>query len=162
MSNTPNTDPTEPMDLETARRVEQAKISRRAALRKLGFGAGLAAFSMLGVDDFARMVGKRLERMAGDNKTASAVAKEFQQSGIALAAPTNPSGISCIPNNDCSGCSDIQIGDCCSGSSNPFACCGKSSNKSVCCAGVAGSAKYLNDPGANGDCNAYGTLPPAQ
>ncbi len=91
MSN-PNPDPnenepTETMDAERARRVEQEKLTRRAALRKLGFGAGLAAFSLLGVDDFARMVGKRMERMAGDNKVAGQIAKEFQSAGIALADP---------------------------------------------------------------------------
>ena len=82
---------TKPMDADTARRVEREKLTRRAALRKLGFGAGLAAFSLLGVDDFARMVGQRMQRMAGDNKVAQAVAKEFQQAGIALAG-TVPAG----------------------------------------------------------------------
>ena len=74
------------MDLQTALRVEQEKMTRRAALRKFGFGAGLAAFSLLGVDDIARMVGKRMERMAGDNKVAGQIAKEFQGAGIAFAA----------------------------------------------------------------------------
>lgn len=84
-------DPVEtPMTAEAAQRVEQEKLTRRATLRKLGFGAGLAAFSLLGVDDFARMVGQRLQRNAHDNKTAMAVAKEFQSAGIALA--DNPSG----------------------------------------------------------------------
>lgn len=98
----PNTDPTEneptaPMDLDTARRVEQEKLTRRAALRKLGFGAGMGAFMLLGVDDFARMVGKRMERMAGDNKAAETVAKEFQGAGVAFAG--GPSWI-------CGGCVD--------------------------------------------------------
>lgn len=91
MSSNPNTDSdtaeqSETMDLATAQRVEQEKMTRRAALRKLGFGAGVAAFGLLGVDDFARMVGQRLERMAGDSKVAAQVAKEFQSAGIALAS----------------------------------------------------------------------------
>ena len=98
MANNPNPNQPEPMDTETmdadtARQVEQAKISRRAALRKLGFGAGMAAFSLLGVDDIARLVGKRLERMAGDNKVAGQVAKEFQSAGIAFAG--GPSWAGC-------------------------------------------------------------------
>lgn len=89
------------MDVETARKVEQEKLTRRSALRKMGFGAGIAAFSLLGVDDFARMVGKRLERMAGDNKVAGQVAKEFQSAGIALAGGASWAG--------CDGCTDSCV-----------------------------------------------------
>ncbi len=97
----------ETMDTAAAQRVEQERMTRRAALRKLGFGAGIAAFSLLGVDDFARMVGQRLERNARDNKTAMAVAKEFQSAGIAF-AEANPSGPSEQPCHDCiSGCESI-------------------------------------------------------
>ena len=85
-----------PMDLETARQVEDKKLTRRAALRKLGFGAGVAAFSLLGVDDLARLVGDRLARHSGDSQVAQAVAQEFQQAGIVLANPSglpDPSGL---------------------------------------------------------------------
>ncbi len=85
MSSNPNTEQSETMDVQTAQRVEQEKMTRRAALRKLGFGAGMAAFALLGVDDLARMVGKRMERMSSDNKVAQQVAKEFQQAGVAFA-----------------------------------------------------------------------------
>ena len=81
-----------PMDVEAARRVEDSKLTRRAALRKLGYGAGIAAFSLLGVDDFARMVGQRMGRMAGDSQVAQAVAQEFRQAGITLANPAGPQG----------------------------------------------------------------------
>ena len=105
----PDTEPTEAgtpakmetMDAETARRVERERMTRRASLRKLGFGAGMAAFSLLGVDDFARMVGKRMERMAGDNKVAGQVAKEFQQAGIALADGPSWAG--------CDTCTDLCV-----------------------------------------------------
>ncbi len=132
----------ETMDLATAQRVEQEKLTRRAALRKLGFGAGMAAFALLGVDDFARMVGKRMERMAGDNKVAEQVAKEFQGMGIAMAAaPYN-----CTHNYDCSGCvGAAAIGSCCYYSSDPSACCGKdisagdSSDCLTCCNNATGA-----------------------
>jgi len=95
MSSNPKTEQSKTMDVQTAQRVEQGKMTRRAALRKLGFGAGLAAFSLLSVDDLARMVGQRMERMAGDNKVAGQVAKEFQQAGVAFAYPTSGSGGVC-------------------------------------------------------------------
>ena len=105
-----NAEQTETMDVQTAQRVEQEKMTRRAALRKLGFGAGFAAFSLLGADDLARIVGKRLERMAGDNKIAEQIAREFQGAGIAMAASpsggglTGGSGCGCLPACGCGGC----------------------------------------------------------
>lgn len=126
-------DPTaDTMDTAAAQRVEQERLTRRAALRKLGFGAGIAAFSLLGVDDFARMVGQRLQRNAHDNKTAMAVAKEFQSAGIASAgAAQNPSGTLCVGNYDCSGCGGgAETGDCCAKSrataTSTTDCCQKS------------------------------------
>ena len=89
MTNIEPTEQPKTMDLETAQRVEREKMTRRAALRKLGYGAGIAAFSMLGVDDFARMAGSRMAQMAGDNKVATRVAKEFQEAGIANAFIAN-------------------------------------------------------------------------
>lgn len=90
MSNIEQPEQAETMDIATAQRVEQEKMTRRAALRKLGFGAGMAAFALLGVDDFARMVGNRMERVAGDNKVVEQVAKEFQAMGLASADPGYP------------------------------------------------------------------------
>lgn len=115
MSNTEQTEQPETMGIETAQRVEQERITRRAALRKLGFGAGLAAFSLLGVDDIARMVGQRMERMARHNKVASQVAKEFQGAGIALA------NVTLSPSN---------IGLHCRGNTNTY---GKANNCADCC-----------------------------
>lgn len=90
----------------------------RAALRKLGFGAGMAAFALLGVDDFARMVG---QRMAKDNKVAEQVAKEFQGMGVASATPISPPPYYYSPN--CLGCctaSDPTLcQECCDGKTKP-------------------------------------------
>ncbi len=74
-----------PVNQKSVEQVEQERLTRRAALRKLGFGAGLSAFMLLGVDDLARMVGKEMERRAGDNKVAGQIAKEFQSAGVSLA-----------------------------------------------------------------------------
>lgn len=70
---------------KTTEQVEQERLTRRAALRKLGFGAGLSAFMLLGVDDLARMVGTKMAQMDGDNKVAGQIAKEFQSAGVSLA-----------------------------------------------------------------------------
>ncbi len=77
---------------KTTEQVEQERLTRRAALRKLGFGAGLSAFMLLGVDDLARMVGAKMAQMDGDNKVAGQIAKEFQSAGVAMAA-YSPSGL---------------------------------------------------------------------
>lgn len=116
---------------KSVEQVEQEHLTRRAALRKLGFGAGLSAFMLLGVDDLARMVGTKMAQTARDNKTAEQVAKEFQSAGVAL-ADGSASGAPCISNYDCSGCGgSAATGDCCSGSSDPSACCGKAYGPSV-------------------------------
>lgn len=70
---------------------EQERISRRAALRKLGFGAGMAALLALSADDLARMAAVRLKQRAGDSRVADQIAREFRNVGIAFADPSNPS-----------------------------------------------------------------------
>lgn len=75
--------------------IEQERLTRRQALRKLGFGAGLSAFMLLGVDDLARMVGAEMQKRAGDSKVANQIAKEFQSAGVALASPSGSGGTIC-------------------------------------------------------------------
>ena len=71
---------------ETAQeKFERERLTRRQALKKFGMTASMAAFAMFSVDDLARMVGKAMQQRAGDNKVASQIAKEFQQSGVAMA-----------------------------------------------------------------------------
>ena len=65
--------------------VEKERLTRRAALRKFGFGAGMAALMALSTDDLARMAAKKLQQQAGDNRIANAVAMEFKNVGIASA-----------------------------------------------------------------------------
>lgn len=88
---------------KSAEQIELERLTRRQALRKLGFGAGLSAFMLLGVDDLARMVGAEMQKRAGDNKVAEQVAKEFQNAGIAFAA--GPSG------GYCSDCTNACVED---------------------------------------------------
>jgi len=77
-------------------RFERERLTRRQALRKFGITAGMATFAMFSVDDLARMVGRAMQQRAGDNKIAGQIALEFQQAGIAMAAPPLPS---CTPND---------------------------------------------------------------
>jgi hypothetical protein len=65
-------------------------ISRRQALRKLGFGAGLAAFYMLGVDDFARIAYRSLIQHRNDNSLVNEMEKEFKNAGVAFADGDSP------------------------------------------------------------------------
>lgn len=107
---------------------EKERFTRRQAMRKFGFGAGLSAFMLLGVDDLARMVGQRLQQMDSDNKVANQVAKEFQSAGIALAAGG--------PSNPCLGKSGSAYTSCCDGlptTSQCLSCCGDDSNCAVNC-----------------------------
>jgi len=141
----------EPMNVETARQVEDKKLTRRAALRKLGYGAGFAAFSLLGVDDLARLVGQRLERLSGDSKVAQAVAQEFQQAGIALANPiamATPTGPS-LP-SDCTG---ATVGTWCY---NRYTA---QSDRLACCRGTLGSDGHCSGAtsGAVSTCINYNT-----
>jgi len=83
-----------PVNQKSVEQVEQERLTRRAALRKLGFGAGLSAFMLLGVDDLARMVGTKMAQTVRDNKTAEQIAKEFQSAGVAMASASS-SGSAC-------------------------------------------------------------------
>lgn len=150
----------EPADVEAARRAEDSKLTRRAALRKLGYGAGVAAFSLLGVDDLARLVGQRLNRMAGDSKVAQAVAKEFQQAGIALAGPP-PNGCIYVQGPGGSGahpgtgeCNVNAIGSgCAQAHPNDTVACGKcvQIDCHICACGDA-TGVPCNDPACNSYC----------
>jgi len=89
---------------KTAEQIEQERMTRRQALGKFGFGAGLSAFLLLGVDDLARTVGAKMQQMAGDNQVAQQIAEEFQSAGVAFASPSSPT-IS-PSNSGCQACRD--------------------------------------------------------
>ena len=95
-----DTFPTRPTaeQIAEARQFEAEQFTRRQALRKIGFGAGLAAFFMLSTDDMAHMVGKVMEKRAGDNKIAHQVAKELENAGAAEAGWFGLLCDSCVAN----------------------------------------------------------------
>ncbi len=73
-------------DPETAReKFEEARLSRRAALRKMGLTTGMAFFGLFAVDDLARIAIKQMEQHKETRQVAETVAKEFKTAGIAFA-----------------------------------------------------------------------------
>ncbi len=69
---------------------EREQLSRRAALRKMGYTSALAAFAMFSVDDLARMVGKAMEQRARDSQVAEVAARELQGAGVVMATAGGP------------------------------------------------------------------------
>ncbi len=93
--------PSEPTATDSATpkwdKVEQERLTRRAALRKMGYTSGIAMFSLFAVDDLARMAIKKMEQHKETRQIAEAVAREFKNSGIALAGPYDEySGDPCL------------------------------------------------------------------
>jgi len=80
---------------------EREKLTRRQSLARFGFLAGAAAVAALTTDDLARMVGKELQKRAGDNRIVGQVAKELQAAGIAE-AKTTPGPCTDFANGDIS------------------------------------------------------------
>jgi hypothetical protein len=72
---------------ETAlEKLEREKMTRRQALGRIGFLAGASAVAALTSDELTRLVGKEMQRRAGDSKVVAQVAKEFENAGVASAA----------------------------------------------------------------------------
>lgn len=65
---------------------EQEKMSRRAALRKIGLTSGMALFGMFAVDDLARLALRGLQQHKETQAVAETVAQELRSSGVAFAA----------------------------------------------------------------------------
>lgn len=83
----PNDDNALIPDTQTAReKFEQARLSRRAALRKIGITSGMAFFSMFAVDDLARMAIKKMEENKQTREIGETVAREFKNTGVVFAA----------------------------------------------------------------------------
>jgi len=78
--------------------VEQERLTRRAALRKMGYTSGIALFSMFAVDDLARMAIQKMEQHKETKQIAETVAKEFKNSGIAMANPNYSNCGGCVAN----------------------------------------------------------------
>lgn len=87
MDKTPQatTNPTPDHNDDARAKFEAARLTRRQALAKFGFGAGAAALLALSSDDIARMAAAKLKQHAGDNQIAHLVANELKDAGVAHA-----------------------------------------------------------------------------
>lgn len=100
---------------KTLEQIEAEKLSRRAALGRIGFLAGASAVAALTSDELLRKVGAEMQRRAGNNKVVNQVSKELQASGVAL-ADGQPEGSSCVCNTSqppgywwtCKSCSGLD------------------------------------------------------
>lgn len=97
--------------LKAARlKFEAEKMTRRAALRKLGITSGMAFFSLFAVDDLARVAIKRMRQNEATRDIAETVAKEFQNAGIAFADDPPVTGKCLYGNEVIPGCAGADIG----------------------------------------------------
>lgn len=71
---------------EARQHFEEQRMTRRAALRRLGVTAGIGAVYMLSVDDLARACISRLHEQEFTREVADTLAAELGHSGMAVAA----------------------------------------------------------------------------
>ena len=89
MSQPEETQPAPAAEVLTAsEQFEQERMSRRAALRKLGITSAATVFGMFAVDDFARMAIRVMEENKATEKIAEVLAHDFKSAGVALASTT--------------------------------------------------------------------------
>lgn len=73
-------------ELQAAReQLEREKMTRRAALRKLGLTTGMSIFGLFAVDDLARMVISKMQEHEATKKIAEGLAHEFKDAGAVFA-----------------------------------------------------------------------------
>jgi hypothetical protein len=119
-------------DQPTAReKFEQARLSRRAALRKMGLTTGMALFGMFAVDDLARIAIKKMEEQKQLHEVGETVAKEFKNTGVVFAAAPGHTSA-------CLNCVDAKAG-----------CLSDANGAHQICLGKAGS-----DSSKQRDCDA--------
>ena len=142
----------EELDVRAKReQLEADKMTRRAALKKMGLTTGFALFGMFAVDDLARMTMTRLQQMHLHNEVVSTVAKEFKNVGVAFANPPKHSspcygcGYHCTEDPDwiCESCGFLKCGTRkkrvprpCTRNSG-CAGCGSGTDTGKCCGGGA-------------------------
>lgn len=66
----------------------EEKMTRRAALRRIGMTGGLTVLGVLSIDELARLSAKKLEQ----HEMTKGLAKDFKEAGVAFADTTTPEG----------------------------------------------------------------------
>ncbi len=132
-------------------KLEREQLSRRAALRKLGYTSVLSVFALFSVDDLARMVGRAMEQKARDNEVAEVVARELRDAGLAMAQPTGPYASCAGAENltNCLACNQARSNGCQANAKTPAqkTACTNCSNtgKSDCNANPTDWSKFNRD-----------------
>lgn len=68
-------------------RFENERMNRREALRRLGIAAGTAVFSLVTIDDLARLSADKLKEHQVTRGIGEKLAVEFRNAGVAFAIP---------------------------------------------------------------------------
>lgn len=93
---TPKVPQAEVTDLPTKRQqFEKERMTRRAALRKIGIMSGVAAVALLSTDDLARMAANQLQQHGETKAIGDKLAKDFRSAGVAFAALPKESSPDC-------------------------------------------------------------------
>jgi len=66
-------------------KLEDERMSRRQALRKMGILSGVAVLSLISIDDLARLATQRLADSNAQSNIARSLAKDFRDAGVAFA-----------------------------------------------------------------------------
>lgn len=86
----------QPVVSEARLKFEEARLTRRRALKKIGLTAGASLLLLFSVDDLARLTATKLKEHRVTEAIGNNLAKEFSNSGIAQ-AQEDPCGC----NGDC-------------------------------------------------------------
>jgi len=88
----------------------QEKLTRRAALRRIGMTGAMTVLGVLSIDELARVAAKKLD----EHEMTRGLAKDFKNAGVAMAGPKASSEIICQGdcNQVCVCLYQIEIGNC--------------------------------------------------
>lgn len=114
----------EAMNSSLAENLDAEKLTRRAALRRIGMIGGLAVVGTLSIDDLARVSAKKLQQNELTRGIGNSLAQDFRKSGVAFADTLE------IPNGYYMG--GRKKKPCESGGTNWKACAGDG-NRVLCC-----------------------------
>lgn len=79
--------PTELAQSTSADALAQEKLTRRAALRRIGMTGAMTVLGVLSIDELARVAAKKLD----EHEMTRGLAKDFKDAGVAMAGPAAPS-----------------------------------------------------------------------
>ncbi|MDX1932135.1 MAG: hypothetical protein SFU56_05995 [Capsulimonadales bacterium] len=82
--------------VEARARFEQEKMSRRAALKKIGVQSAMAVLGVFSVEQLAQAASASMKNRERNNRVTHEVAKQFKDAGISVTAAADPSPGWCL------------------------------------------------------------------